>query len=281
MSSNAPKLWLVATPIGNPGDLSARARDVLSAADVICAEDTRQAGLFCKRQGIQRARFCSFFEHNEQERIQSVLDFLRQGLEVALMSNAGSPLIADPGYQLVRTCRLNGFPVSPIPGPSAPIAALTASGLPPYPFTFLGFLPRKAGDQHRTLAPFASLKSTLIFFERKSRLHSTLNNVLQALGDREACLCRELTKPYEEFIPFRLAGIQSLESEFMGELTVVVGPPETLASSSADEVERLIRKHKQAGFRPKEMVQAVLRETTGWDRKSVYRLYTQIQRDAC
>ncbi len=281
MLSKSPKLWLVATPIGNPGDLSDRARDVLSAADVICAEDTRQAGLFCKRQGIVKARFCSVFEHNEQERIQRVLGFLRQGLEVALMSTAGSPLIADPGYQLVRSCRHHGFPVSPVPGPSAPIAALTASGLPPYPFTFLGFLPRKAGDQHRTLAPFASLKSTLVFFERKSRLHSTLNNVLQALGDREACLCRELTKPYEEFIPFRLAGMQSLASGFLGELTVVVGPPESPAASSAEEVERLIQKHRQAGSRPKETVQAVLRETAGWDRKSVYRLYTQIQRDAC
>ncbi len=281
MLSNSPKLWLVATPIGNPGDLSFRAQEVLSAVDVICAEDTRQAGLFCRRHSIQGARFCSFFEHNEQERIQSVLGFLEKGLEVALISNAGSPLIADPGYRLVRTCREKGFPVSPIPGPSAPIAALTASGLPPYPFTFLGFLPRKAGDQQRTLAPFASLKSTLVFFERKSRLQSTLNNVLQALGDREACLCREMTKSFEEFIPFRLAEAQNLEYEPLGEFTVIVGPPEIFAPSSVEEVERLIRKHKQAGARPKDTVQEVLRETRGWDRKSVYRVYTKIQRDAC
>ena len=281
MLSKSPKLWLVATPIGNPGDLSPRAGEVLSAADVICAEDTRQAGLLCKHHGIHGTRFVSLFEHNEQERLRTVLGFLENGLEVALISNAGSPLIADPGYQLVRTCRDHGFPVSPVPGPSAPIAALTGSGLPPYPFTFLGFLPRKAGDQQRALTPFATLKTTLIFFERKSRLLGSLATALQVLGDREACLCRELTKQYEEFLGFRLAAAQDLDCALLGEFTVVIGPPETETTTPLEEVRGLIREQIRTGARPAASVREVLRHVQGWDRKGVYRLYTEIQRTQC
>ena len=150
----SPRLWVVAGTLGNPGDFSPRARQALQGADLILAEDTRRAGLFFQRhEVVPRGSLRSFFEHNEQERIPFVLKVLEQGRDVALISDAGTPLIGDPGYRLVRACREAGFSVSPVPGPCAPVAALCASGLPPSPFTFLGFLPRQAGDKKRLFRP--------------------------------------------------------------------------------------------------------------------------------
>jgi 16S rRNA (cytidine1402-2'-O)-methyltransferase len=154
------RLWVVATPLGNPGDLSPRAREVLAAADLLLAEDTRRAGLLFQRLGIRSKGFLSLFEHNEEARIGTVLAALERGESVALFSDAGTPLLSDPGFRLVRACREAGFAVSPVPGPSAPAAALSASGLPPQPFVFLGFLPRKDGDIRRFLEPFAALPAT-------------------------------------------------------------------------------------------------------------------------
>ncbi|MCF8104625.1 MAG: 16S rRNA (cytidine(1402)-2'-O)-methyltransferase [Desulfohalobiaceae bacterium] len=280
MSSNSPRLWVVATPIGNPGDISERARNVLAAADLVCAEDTRQAGLLFKRLGISGGRFYSLFEQNEEKRIKTVLRCLERGDSVALISNAGSPLISDPGYLLVRTCREKGFRVSPVPGPSAPMAALTASGLPTHPFTFLGFMPRKNKERQRTLAPFAEIKTTLIFFERKSRLLDSLEAAFTVLGDREACLSRELTKPYEEFIVFRLAESKRLDIELRGEFTVVIGPPEREAGRTpVGELQDLLRKRLRSEGRPQEIVRDVQGLVRGWDRKSVYRVFIEIQRE--
>ena len=133
-TSPAPgHLWIVATPLGNPGDLSPRAREVLAGADLILAEDTRRAGLLCSQCNIPARRFLSFHDHNESERQEEVLRLLRQGQNLALVSDAGTPLLADPGYRLVRACRAEGLPVSPVPGPSAPVTALSAAGIPPLP----------------------------------------------------------------------------------------------------------------------------------------------------
>ena len=143
-TSPAPgHLWIVATPLGNPGDLSPRARDVLAGADLILAEDTRRAGLLCSQCNIPARRFLSFHDHNESERQEEVLRLLRQGQNLALVSDAGTPLLADPGYRLVRACRAEGLPVSPVPGPSAPVTALSAAGIPPLPYTFLGGPPEQ------------------------------------------------------------------------------------------------------------------------------------------
>ena len=155
-TSPAPgHLWIVATPLGNPGDLSPRAREVLAGADLILAEDTRRAGLLCSQCNIPARRFLSFHDHNESERQEEVLRLLRQGQNLALVSDAGTPLLADPGYRLVRACRAEGLPVSPVPGPSAPVTALSAAGIPPLPYTFLGFLPRDAAGRRATLSAFA------------------------------------------------------------------------------------------------------------------------------
>ena len=185
MSLTSPKLWVVATPLGNPGDLSPRAREVLEGADMVLAEDTRRAGLLCQRGGVKAKRFMSFHDHNEESKLDEVLGLLNGGRTLALISDAGLPLVADPGYRLVRACRAAGIPVSVVPGPSAPVTALAGSGIAPQPFAFLGFLPRSRSDQEKTLAPFANLALTLIFFERKDRLSETLSVAHAVLGPRE------------------------------------------------------------------------------------------------
>jgi 16S rRNA (cytidine1402-2'-O)-methyltransferase len=260
----------VAGTLGNPGDFSPRARQVLQGADLILAEDTRRAGLFFQRhEVVPRGSLRSFFEHNEQERIPFVLKVLEQGRDVALISDAGTPLIGDPGYRLVRACREAGFSVSPVPGPCAPVAALCASGLPPSPFTFLGFLPRQAGDKKRLFRPWADMSTTLIFFERNSRLRTTLNTALECLGPRELCLARELTKEHEQFILGRLEMHQDMEWDPRGEVTVLVGPPEASEKTMDVDVDQMLLKEMFAGP-PKDVAARIAAQTQGWSSKEVY-----------
>ena len=170
MPLNANRLWIVATPLGNPGDLSPRAREVLASADLVLAEDTRRTARLLRDCGIEARRLLSFYDHNEAERQEGVLRMLREGQTVALVSDAGTPLLADPGYRLVRACRKEGLTVSPLPGPSAPVTALSAAGIPPLPHSFLGFLPRDAAGRDALFSAFAHVPGALIFFERKDRL---------------------------------------------------------------------------------------------------------------
>ncbi|MDD4952459.1 MAG: 16S rRNA (cytidine(1402)-2'-O)-methyltransferase, partial [Desulfovibrionaceae bacterium] len=242
--SLAPALYVVATPLGNPADLSPRARLVLALADLVLAEDTRRAGLLFRRLGVERRAgrgFVSFFEHNEAQKTGRVVKALERGLSVALISDAGTPLISDPGYRLVRACREKGLPVIPVPGPSAALAALSCCGLPPQPFTFLGFLPRSAADLKRLFLVHADTGASLVFFESKNRLAKTLALAGRVLGDRPVCLARELTKDHEEFILGRLPGAEALAKALRGEITVVVGPLEFPAKSDEQELARLIR----------------------------------------
>lgn len=271
MSSTSPKLWVVATPLGNLGDLSPRAREVLESAAVVLAEDTRRAGLLCQRCGVKAQRFFSFHDHNEEDKLPEVLSLLNGGQTLALISDAGLPLVADPGYRLVRACRKEGIPVSVVPGPSAPVTALAGSGIAPQPFAFLGFLPRSRADQEKTLAPFADLALTLIFFERKDRLKDTLAVAHAVLGPRELCIARELTKTHEEYILGRLEdGVP--EGGLLGEITVVVGPPEVGAVTDRDEVLRLIAEERELGGSPRDVARRVQTRTTGWTVKGIYAL---------
>ena len=276
-SSNLGKLWIVATPLGNPGDLSPRAREIIAKADVVLAEDTRRSGILLSTCGIAAKRFVSLHDHNEKLRLKSVLTELQNGAMIALVSDAGTPLVSDPGYQLVRACREAGISVSPVPGPSAPIAALSASGLPPMPFTFLGFPPRAAGDIRKFFEPFAALESTLIFFERKDRLTETLNLAHEVLGERSGCIARELTKTFEEFLPFTLD--KHLEATFkdrafLGEITVVIGPPQRLAVTPEDDVLALAREEKKLSpeAKPREIARRVQRLVSGWSVDAIYAL---------
>lgn len=263
-------LWVVATPLGNPGDLSPRAAEILNRADLILAEDTRRAGLVCQRCGISPKAFMSFHEHNEVERQERVLDELKAGKELALISDAGTPLLADPGYRLVRACREAGIKVSPVPGPSAPLAALSASGIPPQPFTFLGFLPRKSSEKNKIFQSFAKIKTTLVFFERKDRLKECLQDAYEALGSREFCIARELTKTYEEFILSRLELYEQLSDDFKGEITVIIGPPENTGRLSLEDLELLVIEGLKGGLKARDLAKELKNEAQGWTSKEIY-----------
>jgi 16S rRNA (cytidine1402-2'-O)-methyltransferase len=270
MSLHSGRLWVVATPLGNPGDLSARARETLASVDGILAEDTRRAGMLLSRCGISPTAFTSFHEHNEEARLPHVIARLQEGAQLALVSDAGTPLLSDPGYRLVRACREAAIPVSPLPGPSAPTAALSASGLPPYPFVFLGFLPRGEADRATALRPYAGLAATLVFFERGNRLAACLRTAFRILGAREACIARELTKIHEEFILFPLAEHEALIREWLGEITVLVGPPGDGERTRDDELERIIAEESAAGGKPRELARRIQARTRGWSGKELY-----------
>ena len=217
---------VIATPIGNLDDLSARVRDSLANADVIACEDTRHSGRLLAHLGIQ-GRLVSLHEHNERRRLKGLLADLQAGKRVALISDAGTPLISDPGFLLVREAVAAGVRVEPIPGPSAPLAALVASGLPPYPFTFAGFAPPKSGKRRTFYRKLAELAHTLVVFESPHRILASLDDAAAELGDRPAALARELTKLHEEILRGTLREIAAeLASRpaIKGELVLVVGP---------------------------------------------------------
>jgi 16S rRNA (cytidine1402-2'-O)-methyltransferase len=223
---------LVSTPIGNLGDISARAGEALRRADLILCEDTRHAARLLARVDA-RARTQPLHEHNEDARIEPVLAMLREGRVVALVSDAGTPLVSDPGFRLVRAVIAAGLPVTAIPGPNAAVTALVLSGLPPHPFLFLGFPPpraaaRRAGFGVLRAAERAGLAATLIWHEAPHRLAEALEDMLAAFGDRPAAVARELTKHFEEVRRGRLSalGAHYAAHAARGEITVLVGPPE-------------------------------------------------------
>lgn len=269
MSSNSGTLWIVATPLGNPGDLSPRAREILASVDGILAEDTRRTGRLLASCGIAAAGFTSLHDHNEADRLAQVLERLQAGQSLALVSDAGTPLLSDPGYRLVRACREAKIAVSPVPGPFAAAAALSACGLPPQPFVFLGFAPRKKAERLAFFQPYAGLEASLVFFERKDRLTATLAAAFDVLGDREGVVARELTKTHEEFLPFRL-GALALPPELLGEITVVIGPPDGQARSSPEEADKALAEAGAAGGGAREIARRAKAAVRGWSGKELY-----------
>ena len=224
-SASRGKLFVVATPIGNLDDLTPRAREVLAGADVIAAEDTRHTRGLLSRIGVE-ARLIAYHEHNERERVTELLERLESGATVALVSDAGTPLISDPGLRLVRAAREQGVDVVPVPGPSAAIAALCAAGLPTDRFVFEGFLPRTDGARAERLRDLRAERRTLIFYESVHRLPETLAALAEHFGaDREAVLARELTKVHEQIRSGTLgalAGALGTEIPLLGEFVIVV-----------------------------------------------------------
>ena len=190
-------LYLVGTPIGNLGDISQRAVDTLRSAHIVAAEDTRKTGQLLKHLGIS-ARLQSYYEHNEERSAAQLLPHLLAGEDVALVTNAGMPCVSDPGYRIVQKCIEHGIAVQAIPGPVAFIAALVVSGLPVHEFHFYGFPPRKPGKRRSLLSNAAGLPGTLVFYESPQRVVKLLADCLEVLGDRPACVCREITKKFEE-----------------------------------------------------------------------------------
>ena len=275
MPSTSPRLWVVATPLGNPGDLSPRAREVLESVDLVLAEDTRRAGALCKRCGITVKRFRSYHDHNEEALCDSLVRELQGGLTAALASDAGTPLMADPGFRLVRACRAAGVGVSMVPGPSAPTAALMAAGIAPQPYAFLGFPPRDDAAREALFAAFAQTPATLVFFERKDRLAATLRVAHTLLGPRDLAIARELTKIHEEFILTRLEKYAELPTDLLGEITVVVGPPEGAAKTPREVVLTLLEEERSRGGKPRDVARRVQARVTGWTGKDVYLLTTE------
>jgi len=216
-------LFLVATPIGNLADISQRALSILDAVDLIAAEDTRHTRKLLSHYQI-KAQLISYHEHNERERAEELLGFLQSGQDIALVSDAGTPGISDPGYRLVHLCREAGIVVSPVPGPTAVIAALSVSGLPTDQFYFGGFLPVKEGKKRTFLAKLKDLPATLVFYEAPQRVLKTLQILQEVLGDRQAVLLRELTKVHEEFLGGCCSDLQQLWSQQArkGEVVIVV-----------------------------------------------------------
>ena len=213
-------LVIVATPIGNLSDISARALEALRNADLIACEDTRQTLKLLNHYGIQKP-LASYHDFNEEKKAAELGGKIREGLKVALVSDAGTPGISDPGYRLVRYCREESLPVFSIPGPNAAVTALAASGLPSDEFFFAGFLPSKKTARREKLQELRAVRATLIFYEAPHRIEGTLTDLLEVLGDREVCIARELTKIHEEFVFGRLSEIRSSVKP-LGEFVIVV-----------------------------------------------------------
>jgi 16S rRNA (cytidine1402-2'-O)-methyltransferase len=264
-------LVLVSTPIGNLGDLTPRARETLRAADLILCEDTRHTARLLAAIGV-KAKMQPLHEHNEDAAIPSVLEMLRRGLRVALVSDAGVPLVSDPGFRLVRAAITEGLAVSGVPGANAAVAALVLSGLPPLPFLVLGFPPprqaaRRAGFGGIRAAERAGLAATLIWYEAPHRLAESLADMADAFGDRPAAVARELTKRFEEV---RRGALSELAAHYAGnaargEITVVVGAPEQ------DDPEDLDGRLREAlAAHSMKDAAALVAVATGLPRKLVY-----------
>lgn len=221
------KLIVVSTPIGNLADISERARLALETADLVACEDTRHSGRLMAHLGLKRP-LVSLHEHNEKQRLTGLLERLERGETIALISDAGTPLVSDPGFLLVRAAADAGLRVEAVPGPSAVLAALAISGLPPQPFTFLGFPPPKAGKRRTFLRRYAGLEHTLVLYESPHRLLASLADMREELGDRPVVVARELTKLHEEVLRGDLSEILEVltaRERLKGEFAVVLGPP--------------------------------------------------------
>lgn len=269
-------LFLVATPIGNLEDISARALRVLGEVRLIAAEDTRQTRKLLSHYNIHTP-LTSYHEHNKLTKLDQVLAALAQG-DVALVSDAGTPALNDPGYELVRAALQAGYPVSPIPGPSAPISALVASGLPTDAFLYLGYLPRKTSERRRLLERVGDLEYTLIFLETPHRLLSSLADLIQILGDRQAAIARELTKLHEEIYRGRLS--QALDffnaNPPRGEFTLVIDGLTILNERwQENRLREALTDALSQGERPSQIAARIAAES-GWPRREVYRLAVEL-----
>ena len=240
-ASPAGCLYLVGTPIGNLEDITLRALRILKEVDQIACEDTRHTQKLLTHYDIHKP-LLSYHEHNELTRAPELVLALEQGAKIALVSDAGMPLVSDPGYRLVTLCLRHKIPVVPIPGPSALLAALAASGLPNEEFLFVGFLPARSGERQRALERLRIEDRTIIFYEAPHRVRECIADIQEILGDRPACLAREVTKLHEEFLRGKLSELlASLEERpARGEITLLIGPADASAvGSHADSAQSL------------------------------------------
>jgi 16S rRNA (cytidine1402-2'-O)-methyltransferase len=276
-----PTLYVVATPIGNLEDVTLRALRTLRETSLIAAEDTRTARKLLAHHGI-RNRLLSYNEHNKAARIPRILDALREG-DVALVSEGGTPVISDPGLDLVAAAVEAGFPVVPIPGPSAVTAALAVSGLPARQFTYLGFLPRRAGERRRLFATLRDDPRAIVAFESPNRVRKALADAIDALGDRRIAVCRELTKRFEEVFRGTLSEALERFAEPRGEFTLVIAGaesparPELVEGRDPESAAREdLAARKAAGEPAKTAVPAVAKRYN-LPRRTAYRLWLEVE----
>jgi 16S rRNA (cytidine1402-2'-O)-methyltransferase len=269
---------VVATPLGHLEDITLRALGTLRSVALVACEDTRHTGRLLRAHGIT-APLTSYFEHNERWKGERILAELRAGRDVALVSDAGTPGISDPGYRLVRDARAEGLAVVPVPGASAAVAALSVSGLPTDRFLFVGFLPPKAGARRQALVELVARRETLVFYESPVRVVAALADMAEALGDREAFLCREATKLHEEYRRGRLLELRvelDGRGQVKGEVVLVVaGAPESQAvaaapEASAESLESTFAELLAAG-RTRRQAAKELARRTGLPAREVYR----------
>ncbi|HDI60232.1 MAG TPA: 16S rRNA (cytidine(1402)-2'-O)-methyltransferase [Desulfobacteraceae bacterium] len=274
-------LYVVATPIGNPDDITLRALKVLAEVEIIAAEDTRDTGRLLKHHGIT-GRLIAYHDHNEKNRATELVQRLRAGASVAVVSDAGTPTVSDPGYRLVTAALEAGLRVVPVPGVSAAVTALSVSGLATDAFSFIGFAPRKTGPRRALLQRLAQRSETLIFYESPRRVTALISDLMAVLGDRPAVLGREMTKPYEEFLRGALSVIQEALARrpmVRGEVTLLVaGAPEAAAPADAMLEKTLTAALENRCNSTADIVRDVARRF-GVPRKTVYALALKIRQE--
>ena len=265
------QLYVVATPIGNLQDLSQRASQVLADVDLIACEDTRHTQKLLQHLGLRKP-LLSLHDHNERDRIEQIKEQLTAGRSIALVSDAGTPLISDPGYVLVSALRQDNFVVTPVPGPSALITALSVAGLPTNRFLFEGFLPHKASGRRERLEAVVGETATLVFYESKHRLLETLTIMENVLGDRSAVVAREITKTFEQFFSGSLTEIQHQISAHnahqKGEFVVMVTGADEAKSQVDLSTEKLFK--RLLDELPPKKAAAIMSEFTGENKKALY-----------
>lgn len=277
-SRGAGTLYVVATPIGNLGDLSPRAAEVLRTVAAVAAEDTRRTRQLYAHLGVASPVFIALPAFDERGRLRPILDRLAAGESIALCTDAGTPGVSDPGQALVDAAWAQGARVVPIPGPCAAVAALTASGLASDRFLVAGFLPRKGGARGEALAWLAQVPATLVLYEAGNRTAATLRDLAEALGPRPAALARELTKVHEEIVRGTLAELaERFEGEVRGEVTLVIsGAPADLPKPAEQDLDTELRLRLDAGEPPTEIARSVARER-GLKRGEVYARLEQLK----
>lgn len=265
-------LYVVATPIGHLQDITLRALEVLRAVALVAAEDTRKTAQLLAHHGIATPRV-SYHEHNETRRTPELLDRLRRGASIALVSNAGTPGISDPGFRLISAAAAEGLRIVPVPGPSAAAAALSVSGLPTDVFLFLGFLSKRSGKRRNQIKALASEGGTVVIYESPRRIRALIAELQEALGDRRAVLAREMTKLHEEFLRGRLSTLQAAlagRDEIKGECTLLLAGAEARPSLPREALTEEIRRELASGTRTLSDLARELAQRYGLPKKSIY-----------
>lgn len=268
-------LYLVATPIGNLEDITLRALRVLREVSLVAAEDTRQTKKLLTHYGIDKP-LISYYEHNKLSRLQVILSHLQEG-DVALVSDAGTPGLNDPGYELVKSAIEHGFRVYPVPGPASPIAALVGSGLPTDAFLYLGYLPRKQKDRRERIAQIRDEPYTVLFLETPHRLRDSLKDLLDILGNRSAVIARELTKIHEEFLRGTLHDlIQHFDqTEPLGEFIILVAGASKLEKTwNEEQVLEVFQREFTGNISLKTFAEQIA-QVSGWKKNDLYRLFLE------